>query len=115
MYMVSSQHDLEAGCCFDYGNAERTANNDGNGTMEAVYVGQGVIWGTGVGDGPWVMADLENGLYPGWENDQFFDISTNTPSTLRLRHGGGRGRHGGQERRQGTLRDLRWRCDAPAP
>jgi len=78
MYMVTSQHDLLTGCCFDYGNAERTASNDGNGTMEAVYVGQGVIWGTGVGDGPWVMADLENGLYPGWENDQFFDISTNT-------------------------------------
>jgi hypothetical protein len=78
MYMVSSQHDLLTGCCFDYGNAERTASNDGNGTMEAVYVGQGVIWGTGTGDGPWVMADLENGLYPGWENNQFFDISTNT-------------------------------------
>lgn len=78
MYMVSSQHDLINGCCFDYGNAETTANNDGNGTMEAVYLGQGVIWGTGSGDGPWVMADLENGLYPGWENGQDRNISTNT-------------------------------------
>lgn len=78
MYMVTSQHDLLTGCCFDYGNAERTANNDGNGTMEAVYVGQGVIWGTGSGDGPWVMMDMENGLFPGWENDQYYDISTNT-------------------------------------
>lgn len=79
MYMVSSQHDLINGCCFDYGNAETTANNDGNGTMEAVYLGLGVIWGTGVGAGPWVMADLENGLYPGWENGQDRNISTNTP------------------------------------
>jgi non-reducing end alpha-L-arabinofuranosidase len=79
MYMVSSQHDLINGCCFDYGNAETTANNDGNGTMEAVYVGMGVIWGTGVEGGPWVMADLENGLYPGWENGQDRNISTNTP------------------------------------
>jgi hypothetical protein len=79
MYMVSSQHDLINGCCFDYGNAEVTANNDGNGTMEAVYLGQGVIWGTGVQGGPWVMADLENGLYPGWENGQDRNISTNTP------------------------------------
>jgi hypothetical protein len=77
-YMVSSQHDLLNGCCFDYGNAEVTANNDGNGTMEAVYLGQGVIWGSGTGSGPWVMADLENGLYPGWENGGFNNISTNT-------------------------------------
>lgn len=79
LYMVSSQHDLINGCCFDYGNAETTANNDGNGTMEAVYLGLGVIWGTGVEGGPWVMADLENGLYPGWENGQDRNISTNTP------------------------------------
>jgi non-reducing end alpha-L-arabinofuranosidase len=79
VYMVSSQHDLINGCCFDYGNAETTANNDGNGTMEAVYLGMGVIWGTGVGGGPWVMADLENGLYPGWERGQDRNISTSTP------------------------------------
>jgi non-reducing end alpha-L-arabinofuranosidase len=77
MYMVTSQQDLVDGCCFDYGNAETTSNDDGNGTMEAVFVGYGVIWGTGSGDGPWVMADLENGLYAGWENKQDQNISTN--------------------------------------
>jgi hypothetical protein len=81
MYMVSSQHDLIDGCCFDYGNAESTRNNDGNGTMEAVYLGKGVIWGSGVGSGPWVMADLENGLFPGWEDEQFDNISSNTSLT----------------------------------
>jgi hypothetical protein len=78
-YMVSSQKNLVNGCCFDYGNAETTSNDDGNGTMEAVYLGLGVIWGTGVQGGPWVMADLENGLYAGWENNQDKNISTNTP------------------------------------
>jgi hypothetical protein len=78
IYMVSSQHDLINGCCFNYGNAQRTAVNAGEGTVEAVYLGMGVIWGTGVGDGPWVMADLENGLYAGWENGQDRNISTNT-------------------------------------
>ncbi len=82
MYMITSQHDLLDGCCFDYGNAETTSNNDGNGTMEAVYFGGGVIWGTGQGGptakpGPWVMADLEDGLYAGWENGQDQNISTN--------------------------------------
>lgn len=81
-YMISSQHDLINGCCFDYGNAEITANNDGNGTMEAVYLGMGVIWGSGTGSGPWVMADMENGLYPGWENKSDTNISTNTPLTF---------------------------------
>ncbi len=77
-YMVTSSKDLIDGCCFDYGNASTTANNDGNGTMEAVYFGKGVVWGSGSGEGPWVMADMENGLFPGWENDGFDNISTNT-------------------------------------
>jgi hypothetical protein len=79
VYMVTSQKDLVNGCCFNYGNASTTANNDGEGTSEAVFFGMGVIWGTGVQGGPWVMADLENGLYAGWENGQDRSISTNTP------------------------------------
>ncbi len=81
MYMVTSQNNLVDGCCFDYGNAETSSNDDGNGTMETVYFGAGVVWGTGYGGkpGPWVMADLENGLYAGWENNQDQNISTNKP------------------------------------
>jgi hypothetical protein len=78
MYVVTSSEDLIDGCCFNYGNGSVTSNNDGNGTAEAVFFGFGVIWGTGSGTGPWVMADLENGLYPGWENGGFQNISTNT-------------------------------------
>jgi hypothetical protein len=53
------------GCCFDYGNAETTNNDDGNGTMEAIYFGNASYWDTGAGNGPWIMADLENGLFSG--------------------------------------------------
>lgn len=81
IYMVSSEHDLINGCCLNYGNAQVSARNDGNGTAEALYFGMGVIWGTGVGEGPWAMADLENGLYPGWENGQERNVSTNTSLT----------------------------------
>jgi hypothetical protein len=85
-YMVTSQNGLINGCCFDYGNAETSSNDDGNGTEEAVYFGGGVVWGTGApgghNNGPWVMADLENGLYAGWENGQDQNISTNTPLRL---------------------------------
>jgi hypothetical protein len=52
-------------CCFDYGNAETTNNDDGNGTMEAIYFGNASYWDTGAGQGPWIMADLENGLFSG--------------------------------------------------
>jgi len=80
-YWVTSQKDLVDGCCFDYGNAETTSNDDGNGTMETLYFGGGVVWGTGSGGkpGPWIEADLENGLYAGWENGQDRNISTNLP------------------------------------
>jgi hypothetical protein len=85
-YMVTSQNGLVDACCFDYGNAETDSHDDGNGTMEAVYFGGGVVWGTGSpgghNNGPWVMADLENGLYAGWENNQDQNISTNTPLRL---------------------------------
>ncbi len=84
-YMVTGQNKLTDGCCFDYGNAETDAHDDGNGASEAVYFGGGVAWGTGFPgghqNGPWVMADLENGLYAGWQNGQSQDqaIPTNTP------------------------------------
>jgi hypothetical protein len=35
--------------------------------MECVYFGNCKGWGNGAGNGPWVMADLENGL---WAGDQ---------------------------------------------
>ena len=65
MYMVASGIHYNDQCCFDYGNAETNSNDDGNGTMEAVYFGNCSIWGKGAGNGPWVMADLENGLFGG--------------------------------------------------
>ena len=33
--------------------------------MEALYFGSALQWGHGQGAGPWVMADLENGLFAG--------------------------------------------------
>merc|ERR1719321_1527953 len=53
-------------CCFDYGNAETNGKDDGCGTMEAIYFGNAHWQGnTGDGDGPWVGADLECGMYYG--------------------------------------------------
>ena len=65
MYAVLDGTHYNGGCCFDYGNAETSNNDDGNGTMEAIYFGNIKVWGYGSGNGPWVMADLENGLFSG--------------------------------------------------
>ena len=65
MYMVTSGTFQNGACCFDYGNAETDNNDDGAGTMEAIYFGSCGWWGKGSGDGPWVMGDLENGLWAG--------------------------------------------------
>src|SRR5207247_1137477 len=65
MYAILDGTHYNGGCCFDYGNAERNSRDNGNGTMEAIYFGNIKVWGYGTGTGPWVMADLENGLYSG--------------------------------------------------
>lgn len=65
IYMVTSGTHYNGGCCFDYGNAETNAKDDGAGTMEAVYFGNSSTYSHGPGKGPWVMADLENGLWAG--------------------------------------------------
>ncbi|MFD0684567.1 arabinofuranosidase catalytic domain-containing protein [Actinomadura fibrosa] len=65
MYAIFDGTHYNGGCCFDYGNAETDSRDDGNGTMEAIYFGNIRVWGYGTGNGPWVMADLENGLYSG--------------------------------------------------
>ena len=55
--MVTRGDHVNGGCCYDYGNAETDNDDDGRGTMEALYFG---TWGDrGKGKGPWVMADLE--------------------------------------------------------
>ncbi|MFG2574106.1 arabinofuranosidase catalytic domain-containing protein [Streptomyces sp. NPDC048481] len=65
MYAIFDGTHYNGGCCFDYGNAETDSRDDGNGTMEAIYFGNIKVWGYGAGNGPWIMADLENGLFSG--------------------------------------------------
>ncbi len=73
MYMVVDGKRFSDQCCFDYGNAETSGNDDGNGTMEAVYFGSDITWGgKGDGNGPWIAGDLENGVFKsdkgGWQS-----------------------------------------------
>jgi hypothetical protein len=53
------------GCCYDYGNMENHIADDGPGTMTALYFGDATDWTRGAGNGPWVMLDMENGVFAG--------------------------------------------------
>jgi len=64
-YAIFDGTHFNGGCCFDYGNAETNNDDNGAGHMEAIYFGNITVWGFGTGSGPWIMADMENGLFSG--------------------------------------------------
>jgi hypothetical protein len=63
MYMVTSGTHVNGACCFDYGNAEVNNHDTGNGHMDAINFGTECWFSPCFGAGPWVQADLENGLF----------------------------------------------------
>ncbi|KFY75784.1 hypothetical protein V499_04256 [Pseudogymnoascus sp. VKM F-103] len=79
IYAVVDGTHYNGACCFDYGNAETNSQDTGNGHMETVYFGTG--GGSGAGNGPWVMADLENGLFSGADRNS---NPGNLPQTSRF-------------------------------
>ncbi|WP_335984139.1 arabinofuranosidase catalytic domain-containing protein [Streptomyces sp. CA2R106] len=64
-YMVASGTHVGSDCCFDYGNAEATASDTGNGHMDAVSIATTCYFSPCTGSGPWVEADMENGMFQG--------------------------------------------------
>jgi non-reducing end alpha-L-arabinofuranosidase len=64
-YAVLDGTHYDNECCFDYGNAETNNDDDGDGAMEAINFSDETTWGYGSGSGPWIMADMENGLFSG--------------------------------------------------
>lgn len=63
--VVDGKH-FSNGCCFNYGNASTNGLAVGTGTMESVYFGNSSGWGSGAGKGPWIMSDMEAGLFSGY-------------------------------------------------
>jgi sRNA-binding protein len=68
-YVIDGKH-YDSGCCFDYGNSSTNGRAVGTGTMETTYFGTATAWGSGDGPGPWIMADMEAGLFSGYEAKQ---------------------------------------------
>jgi hypothetical protein len=65
VYVVTSGKHFNGGCCYDYGNGEVSRTYVPGNSMDALYFGNSTQWGSGNGSGPWVMADLEGGVFSG--------------------------------------------------
>jgi hypothetical protein len=76
VYMVTSGEHFNGGCCYNYGNAQTSRTYEGGPTMDSVYFGNCTIWGRGAGEGPWVMADMEDGILSGRDTG----VNNNSPS-----------------------------------
>lgn len=63
IYMITSSDLVGQWCCFDYGSGETSHTDTGNATMNAIEWGTACWFGGCTGSGPWVEADLENGMY----------------------------------------------------
>jgi len=102
--MVTAGNHVNNGCCFDYGNAEADRRDNGAAHMNAIYFGTAGPQ-HGPGNGPWIMADLENGLFPGgsenWPptqrawNNRFITAMEKTDGTTRFTLRGGNAQDGG--------------------
>ena len=66
IYMVFDGTHYDSGCCFNYGNTSTNSDAVGRGTMSTVYFGTSTAWGSGAGTGPWIMSDMEAGLFSGY-------------------------------------------------
>ncbi|MFF7198948.1 MULTISPECIES: arabinofuranosidase catalytic domain-containing protein [unclassified Streptomyces] len=63
IYMVTSGTHVNRDCCFDFGNVEAIPNDTGAGHMDALNMSLARACSPCSGDGPWVQADLENGIF----------------------------------------------------
>ena len=82
MYMVVDGTRYSQWCCFDYGNAESDGKDDGNATMECLYFGNSTQYGShGAGSGPWLLADIENGMFAGDSGSESTPVAGNTSIT----------------------------------
>ncbi len=88
-YMVASGTHVGSACCFDYGNAESSAADTGNGHMDAVSIATTCYFAPCSGSGPWIEADMENGMFQGDNGSNTANLGNNsTYVTAMLKNNG---------------------------
>jgi hypothetical protein len=64
VYLLADGQHSGVACCWDFGTAGRDTCFGPTGIMHALMLGEG-FWGYGSGNGPWMMADFELGVWAG--------------------------------------------------
>jgi hypothetical protein len=65
IYEVADGTHVGTACCWDFGNV--TTDPTKYGVMNTLFFGK-AFWGNGAGNGPWMMADFEEGVWAGGSN-----------------------------------------------
>jgi hypothetical protein len=63
VYMVTSGKHFNTGCCFDYGDSETTRTYVPGPSIFALDFTSQTSYSTGAGTGPWIMVDMEDGVF----------------------------------------------------
>ena len=89
MYMVAGGAYATNACCFDFGNVEPSRTDTGAGHMDALIISTYCGKPPCSGVGPWIQADLENGVFTGNGSSNLNALSLNSPFvTAVLRNNG---------------------------
>ncbi|HEX7508392.1 MAG TPA: arabinofuranosidase catalytic domain-containing protein [Polyangia bacterium] len=64
-YSVFHNKYANDNCCFNYGSTGNKIHYTGPGTLSALNFSRAAFWTKGIGTGPWVMVDFEQGVYAG--------------------------------------------------
>jgi hypothetical protein len=84
MYMVTSGTHTIHDCCFDFGNVEAKEEDTGAGHMDALNISPARACDPCTGNGPWVQADLENGIFQADTNAHSRNGGNSTPFVTAL-------------------------------
>ena len=90
IYIVTSGKHFNGGCCYDYGNGEVSRTYVAGPSMDALYFGSSTQWATGNGTGPWVMADMEDGMIAqggGGKNDKLISQTSSYVTAMEKNNG----------------------------
>ncbi|MFF3561604.1 arabinofuranosidase catalytic domain-containing protein [Streptomyces sp. NPDC002574] len=90
MYMVTSGTHTVHECCFDFGNVEAQVHDTGHSHMDALNMSTLAACDPCHGSGPWVQADLEDGIYQADTNAHSVNGGNTSPFVTALLKNNGR-------------------------
>ncbi len=79
IYEVAGGSNATNGCCSDFGNVENASKDTGAGHMDALIISSACTASPCSGPGPWIQADMENGVFMGNGTSNMSNTSLRSP------------------------------------